>query len=231
MFEKRAAGDRGVTRLFWLESLHTFSYGEFYDPDYPKYRDLRVLNHETIAPAQGVEAPHRNMEILHYIANGQLEHRDSLGNVRRLGRHGVQHISAGSGVTHSEINPSEKEPLELIQIWILPAEKKTPPKYQGKVYPILEQSGEFVLLASPIGSNGSLAIGQDVSIYAAIVEGGSRISFALDGNRHGWVQILSGAVRLDTLALEKGDGVKVADERIINFEAKETSEILLFDLK
>jgi len=232
MFEVRRARDRGISKLVWLESFHSFSYGDFYDPEHLKFQDLRVLNHHLISPAQGFHAQHhRNMEMLTYVVHGVLEHSDSLGNHSRIGRHGVQRLSAGTGVTHSEVNPSEKALLEVIEIWILPKTKKLEPQYQHNSFPIDDRRGEFVLVASYTGDNNSLAIDQNVSIYASLIEANNRISYAFDVQRYGWLQVIAGAVEIGGLSLEKGDGVKIKDESIINLSARSDAEIVLFDLE
>lgn len=236
MLRIRRAADRGHARHGWLDTHHTFSFASYQDPEHVSFRSLRVMNEDRIAPGQGFGThPHRDMEILTYVLAGALEHRDSLGNGEVIHSGEFQRMSAGTGVTHSEFNPSPTEPVHLYQIWLLPRERGIEPSYEQKLFPEEELSGQLRLVASPDGSEGSLRIHQDARVHLGRFERGESVEHALTAGRHAWLQVLRGSARLSIgdgpdEALDTADGVAVSDEPRLIIETSEASELLLFDL-
>lgn len=229
MIQIRKAEERGHFDYGWLDTWHTFSFDRYYDPRYMGFRSLRVLNEDRVAPGAGFPLhPHRDMEILTYVLEGALEHRDSTGSGSVIRAGGVQRMSAGTGITHSESNPSRTEPVHLLQIWIRPEQKGLQPEYEQRSFPAAEKHGRFRLVASRDGREGSVRIHQDADVYAAILE--SEAEFRLRPGRYGWVQVARGALSLNGTELRQGDGAAIEEEPLLHFEPREASELLLFDL-
>jgi redox-sensitive bicupin YhaK (pirin superfamily) len=231
MIEIRRATDRGHARHGWLESRHTFSFADYHDPQQMGFRALRVINEDRVAPGRGFDAhSHRDMEILSVVLEGALEHRDSLGHGSVIRPGEVQLMRAGTGVTHSEYNPSQAEPVRFLQIWILPAEGGVQPSYEQKALPESERANRLCLVASHDGREGSLQIGQDVAIYVSQLDAGAPLTEEIGPDRHAWVQVIRGVIRLNGEALVEGDGAALSQEPELRIEAETSSELLLFDL-
>ena len=231
MIKKRPAGERGMTRTDWLTSHHTFSFNRYYDPRYTGFRQLLVINEDFVAPTQGFGAhSHRDMEIITYVLAGALEHKDSMGTSSVIRPGEVQRMSAGTGVTHSEYNPSPDEPVHFLQIWIEPERTGLQPSYEQKEIPAAERRGKFRLIASRAGRDGSITIQQDAEMYVATLSAGEEISYGLKTGRHAWLQVLQGAGVVNETALEAGDGAAISGEERIVIRADRPSEVMLFDL-
>ena len=231
MIKVRHAGERGKTRTSWLDSNHTFSFNRYYDARWSGFRDLLVINEDFVAPAQGFGAhSHDNMEILSYVVEGALEHRDSAGGSGVLRPDELQRMSAGTGVSHSEFNPSETEPTHFLQIWILPERNGLRPEYEQRSFPETERRGRLRLIGSRDGSGGSVTIHQNVKVYDASLAAGNVVSHQLDRDRHAWIQVIKGSVTVNGTTLGSGDGAAISDVTDLSTEATEASEILLFDL-
>lgn len=230
MFTIRRAKERGHANHGWLDSHHTFSFANYYDPRFMGFRALRVINEDRVAPRQGFGTHgHRDMEIVTWVLSGQIEHRDSLGTVGILRPGEMQRMSAGTGVTHSEMNPTDEE-LHFLQIWILPEKQGLRPSYEQKMFPEGERQGRFRLLVSPDGADASLEIHQDVRLYGTLLGPGESAVQPLAPGRHGWLQLARGRAKLGDLELEAGDGVAITDESEVRLTAVEAAEALLFDL-
>jgi redox-sensitive bicupin YhaK (pirin superfamily) len=231
MIKLRPSKERGHNNLGWLNTFHTFSFDTYFDPDHVGFRTLRVINEDQVQPETGFGThPHRDMEIITYILAGELEHKDSMGNGSRIRPGEVQRMSAGTGVTHSEFNPSQTDPVHLLQIWILPERKGITPGYEQREFPAAERRGKFRLIASRDGREGAVTIHQDAEVYSALLEPDEKVSHSLKPNRHAWVQVARGAVTMNGHPLNEGDGAAVSQEEILEFQAGKSSEILLFDL-
>ena len=231
MITIRPARERGHVDHGWLDTYHSFSFANYHDPAQMGFRALRVLNDDTVAPGRGFGTHrHEEMEIVSYVLEGAMEHRDSTGAGSVLRPGDVQRMSAGTGVTHSEFNHSDSEPLHFVQIWLLPGQAGLDPGYEEKHFGEEEKRGRLRLIVSPDGRDGSLMIHQDASIYDTIVDYGDRLEHKLDPGRHAWVQVMRGNVVLNDLDLVRGDGVAVSDEPAITLEGRGESELLLFDL-
>ncbi len=227
----RSANERGHIQHGWLDSYHTFSFADYHDPHYMGFHTLRVINEDHVAPGNGFSThPHRDMEIITYVLNGALEHKDSLGTGSIIRPGEVQRMSAGTGVTHSEFNHSRSEPVHFLQMWILPEQTGLPPSYEQRAFPDEEKRGNLRLIASRDGWNGSVTIHQDVDLYAVLLDAGTRVSHQLAPSQHAWVQVARGAVTLNDLALTAGDGAAISDERHLVIQGTEAAEVLLFDL-
>lgn len=214
----------------WLESYHTFSFADYYDPQWMGFRCLRVLNDDLVMPGQGFGMhPHRDMEILTYILSGQLEHRDSLGNGRVIQMGDVQYMAADTGVRHSEVNPSTTEPVHLLQIWLQPDAQGVPPRYAEKSF-AKAAPGEWHLVTSKTGREGSLAIHQDADLRLAKLTAGQAVTHTLAKGRHAWVHVAEGEVNLNGEPLVGGDAAAVSEEIAIALCATKPSQVLLFDL-
>jgi redox-sensitive bicupin YhaK (pirin superfamily) len=228
MLTIRKGTERGATQFDWLDSKHTFSFGDYFDPRHHHFRSLRVINDDVIAPGGGFGAhPHRDMEIITYVLSGQLEHRDSMGHGEIIRAGEWQAMHAGTGLQHSEFNPSEKEPVHLLQIWIMPDRKGYSPGYQQKRF---EETGQWRLVASRDGADGSLVIHQDVKLLLAKSAPGQAASYDLPTGRAAYLHVATGSVRVGGHDLQAGDGVAVEDERTVAVESIESGEVLLFDL-
>jgi redox-sensitive bicupin YhaK (pirin superfamily) len=233
MLTLRRAEDRGHSDLGWLSSHHTFSFGGYSDPRHMGFRALRVINDDRVAAGKGFGAHgHRDMEILSYVVDGRLAHKDSMGEAHELGPNEVQAMSAGNGVIHSEYNASDTEPTHFLQIWIMPAEKSIAPSYQQFAYDPAEKRGRLRLMAGPDAQNGAARIHQDARMYASVLAAGETVTSPLAPGRHAWVQCVTGDAEVNGLSITTGDGVAVSDEREVVLRGAGTSgaELLLFDL-
>jgi len=231
MIRVRKAGERGHFNHGWLDTYHTFSFGQYYDPRQMGFRSLRVINEDWVSPGQGFGThPHKDMEIVTLILEGALEHKDSLGTGSVIRPGELQRMTAGTGIRHSEFNPSATEPVHLYQIWLLPERDGLKPTYEQKAFPEIERRGQLRLVASPDGRDGSLSIRQDASLYFGAFGEGEQLSHSLAPGRHAWLQVLRGAVTLDGHALEAGDGAALSEETGLAIRADRDSDVLLFDL-
>ncbi len=231
MITLRKAPDRFHTEIDWLDSWHTFSFGEHQDPDHMGFRSLRVINDDTVQPGQGFGThSHRDMEILTYVLQGALAHRDSTGGGGVIKPGDVQRMSAGTGVAHSEFNASGSDPVHFLQIWILPERRGLKPGYEQKSFPSQERAGKLRLLASRDGQDGSVKINQDAAVYGTLLGAGDRVTHDLAPERHAFLQVARGKVNLNGQSLSAGDGAAVTDERKLALQATEPAEVLLFDL-
>lgn len=231
MLNIRLNEDRGHAEHGWLDTQFTFSFADYYDPAYMGYRALRVINEDRIAPGTGFGThPHRDMEILSYVLSGELAHKDSLGSGGVL-RHGeVQFMSAGTGIRHSEANPSSDTTTHMLQIWLLPNKAGLDPKYEQKKFPVESEPGRLHLIASRDGRDGSFLIRSDAEMYAGRLPAGAKAEQPLLG-RHGWVQVAEGEVAVNGTTLRAGDGAAISDEDRVRLEAVRDAEVLLFDLE
>lgn len=231
MIQIRKASDRGAADHGWLRTFHTFSFGSYHDRNHMSFRSLRVMNEDWVAPGQGFGThPHHDMEIVTYVLEGALEHRDSMGNGEVLNPGEFQRMTAGTGITHSEFNPSDSQPVHLYQIWLLPERKGLEPSYEQKRFPKEERHNRWQLVASRDAANGALRIHQDARIYLAELDAGQQLSHALETGRHAWLQVLRGAVTLDGHPFATSDGAAISDESELAIEATEPAELMLFDL-
>ena len=229
MITIRRAEDRGHADHGWLDTNHTFSFADYYDPDFMGFRTLRVINEDRVKPGHGFGThAHRDMEIVSYVLEGALAHRDSMGTGSIIRPGEVQRMSAGRGVLHSEMNPSNEEPVHFLQIWILPEENGITPSYEQKQFEDDERRGKLRLVASRDARDGALKIHQDVAIYATLLDGAS-VSHTFAPNRYGWVQVTRGEIDLDGQTLKAGDGAAISGENEITLAGR-GAEALLFDL-
>jgi len=231
MIEPRLSKDRGYADHGWLKAKHSFSFGDYYDPEHMGFRSLRVINEDRVAAGEGFPTHgHRDMEIVTYVLEGALEHKDSMGNGSVIRPGDVQYMSAGSGVTHSEFNHSKQDSVHLLQIWLLPNAAKLPPRYDQKSF-ASELSGRLRLIASPDGAEGSVAIRQDARIYAARLDEGKTVAATLAPGRHAWVQVALGELEVNGRTLSAGDGARISEETALDFKSRQPgTEFLLFDL-
>lgn len=232
MIEVRKSNERGVGRHGWLTTYHTFSFANYHDPRFMGFRDLRVINEDTVAPGRGFGSHHHdNMEIISIVMEGALAHRDSTGGEGVLRRGEVQRMSAGSGVVHSEFNGSESEPVHFFQIWIYPDRDGIAPGYEQKLFPEAERNGRLRLLVAPGGEAGALNIHQDVRLYSAIIDEGEEVAHTVRQGRGAWIQVARGRVEVNGTTLEQGDGAGIENESLLTIVSRQAgSEILLFDL-
>jgi quercetin 2,3-dioxygenase len=232
MITIRRSEERGHFQHGWLDTYHTFSFDQYRDPEFTNFRSLRVINEDHVAPAQGFGMhPHRDMEIITYVLDGALKHKDSMGNASIIKPGDGQRMSAGTGVLHSEFNPSTGEPVHLLQIWIMPEKKGITPSYEQKEFPSAEKRGKWRVIASNTGEQGSVTINQDVKLYVAELLEGEQVTHTLATGRHAWVQIAKGAIELNGSKLRQGDGAAISDEEVVTVKSlDDTTEVLLFDL-
>ncbi len=232
MIRVRKTLDRGHANHGWLDSYHTFSFADYYDPAHMNFRALRVINEDWIEPGQGFGMHgHKDMEIVTYILEGSLEHRDSLGNGEVLRAGELQRMTAGSGIRHSEFNPSKEEKVHLYQIWLLPDRKGLEPGYEQRRFHAEAQAGQFRLAASPTGRDDSLKIHQDADVSLAVLEPGQRAVYPFRPSRHGWLQIVRGQVEANGVALAACDGAAISDESRLELASSAGPvEVILFDL-
>jgi quercetin 2,3-dioxygenase len=222
---------RGHAKIGWLESYHTFSFSNFYDPNRMGFRALRVINEDRIIPGAGFGThSHRDMEILTYVLEGALEHKDSLGTGSVIMPGDAQIMSAGTGISHSEFNHSQTEPVHLLQIWILPDESGLKPRYEQQAFPVEKKKNKLCLIAAKDGREGAVTIHQDVDIYAAVLEPQNMVTHQVKPNRYAWLQIARGRVTLNDQLLHAGDGLQIQGEESLTMSTDAEAEILLFDL-
>jgi redox-sensitive bicupin YhaK (pirin superfamily) len=228
---KRPTGERGHANFGWLQSAHSFSFGQYFDPKYMGFGNLRVINDDLVKGGMGFgEHPHQNAEIFSYVLGGALEHKDSLGNGSVVTAGGVQYMSAGSGVTHSEFNPSEVDEMRFLQVWLLPEVENTAPAYDTIDLSADDKDGQLKLFLSRDGRDGSMTTKADASVYAATLRDGQTITTVLNKGRKGWLQVADGALRVNGEALSKGDGLAIEGEGALQFDHGENAEFLFFDL-
>jgi len=231
MIQIRPAGERGGGDHGWLKTRHTFSFNDYWDPKWMGFRSLRVINEDWVAPNTGFPThPHRDMEIITYVLQGKLEHKDSLGTGSVILPGDGQRMTAGSGIRHSEFNPSTKEPVHLLQIWIHPERAGLTPSYEQKSFPEKDKRGRLRLIASRDGGEGSVKINQDAQLYVSLLKPGEEVTHELAAGRHGWLQVARGAVELNGKQLTQGDGAAISDEKKLDIQATRDAEVLLFDL-
>jgi len=231
MITVRKSQDRGHFDHGWLDTYHTFSFGEYRDAAHRGFRSLRVLNEDRVAAGQGFgEHPHQDMEIVTYVVAGALQHRDSLGNTSTIRPGDVQRMTAGTGVTHSEFNPSETEAVHLLQIWLFPESRGLPPGYEQRHFADDEKRGRLRLLASRDGADGSVVMHQDARLYAALLTTDEAVEYSFAAGRYGWLQVVRGAVEADGVRLSAGDGAAIGEQAGVRIAAIDEAEILLFDL-
>jgi quercetin 2,3-dioxygenase len=232
MLTIRSAQDRGVANFGWLDSRHTFSFGNYRDPKYMGFADLRVINEDFVAPGQGFPTHgHQDMEIVTYILEGALEHKDSIGTGSVILPGDVQRMSAGTGIRHSEYNASQSETVHLLQIWILPEQKGIEPSYEQKNFSEADKLSKLRLVGSRDGRDGSVVIHQDINLYAAALPAGESVSHAFGSGRVGWLQVARGSVKLNEHQLKAGDGVAIDRETKIEIQGIDrNAEVLLFDM-
>jgi quercetin 2,3-dioxygenase len=232
MITVRPAAERGTDNLGWLDSRHTFSFGHYYDPKHMGFGPLRVINEDRVRPGAGFETHgHRDMEIISYVLEGALEHKDSIGTGSVIRPGDIQVMSAGTGIRHSEFNHSQTEPVHFLQIWVMPDREGLRPRYDQKTFPQPEKRGRLRLVGSPDGRDGSILIHQDVKVYDALLGAGDTIKQPLKKDRKGWVQVVRGSLNVNGRNAQAGDGVALEDEADLTITSREEgSEILLFDL-
>ena len=232
MITIRPAEERGLANFGWLNSRHSFSFGDYYDPKQMGFGPLRVINEDRVAPGGGFDTHgHRDMEIISYVLEGALEHKDSIGTGSVIRPGDVQRMSAGTGVRHSEFNHSQTEPVHFLQIWLLPQTEGLKPSYEQKNFTPAEKRGKLRLIVSPDGRDGSLTIHQDAAIYAAVLKEGERVAHEFGPSRKGWVQVVRGSLDLNGQWLRTGDGAGVSAVPEMALTAHEDAEFLLFDLQ
>lgn len=232
MVEIRPSAQRGVANFGWLHSQHSFSFGSYYDPQQVGFSDLLVINDDRVRPGRGFDTHgHRDMEIFSYVLEGALEHKDSMGSGSVIRPGDVQMMSAGSGVRHSEFNASREEPVHFLQIWIVPDRKGAAPRYQQRHFAAAAKRGRLCPIISPDGAGDTLAVRQDVRVYAGLFDGAERQRFALPAGRYAYLHVARGALRVNGQRLEAGDGARLRDERVIELGDGEQAEVLLFDLR
>jgi redox-sensitive bicupin YhaK (pirin superfamily) len=231
MIKVRRSNERGKANYGWLDTNYTFSFSDYHDPKHMGFRDLRVINEDFIEPGQGFpKHGHRDMEIITYMIDGELSHRDSMGNGETVRKNEVQRMTAGTGVLHSEYS-SPTDRTHLLQIWILPEKNNLTPGYEQKYFSPADKQGKLRLVASRGGDDESISINQDVSLYASVLTSGETLQHELAPERHAWVQVISGGLDVNGERLEKGDGAAVSEERVLAIKATEdNTEFLLFDL-
>jgi hypothetical protein len=226
----RRSGDRGHANHGWLESYHSFSFADYYDPRWMGFRSLRVINDDIVMPGGGFGThPHRDMEIITYVLSGSLEHKDSMGNGRVIRAGDVQYMAAGTGVQHSEFNPAPDEAVHLLQIWIQPDQRGVKPRYAEQSF-AAAASGRLHLVTSKTGRDGSIAIHQDADLWLAKFNTGDRVTHALASGRHAWVHVAEGEVTLNGERLGPGDAAAVDESGVLELTGTQTAQVLLFDL-
>lgn len=231
MITVRRAADRGSVNLGWLDSKHTFSFGDYYDPNHMGFGKLRVINDDHVEPGQGFGThPHRDMEIVSYIIDGALEHKDSMGNGSVMRAGDVQRLTAGTGIRHSEFNHSNDEQVHFLQIWIEPQENSLEPGYQQKSFSRDEKLNQLRLVVSRDGRQGSLRIHQDADLYASVLSAGAEVTHKFESGRRGWLQVVNGSITVNGEALGTGDGAAIENTADLSLHSKADSEFVLFDI-
>ncbi len=231
MIKLRRSNDRGQTKLNWLDSRHTFSFGDYHDQQYMGFRDLRVINEDRVEPGAGFPThSHRDMEIITYVLEGAVEHKDSTGTKSVIVPGDVQRMSAGTGISHSEYNYSKTEFVHFLQIWILPQQQNLPPSYAQRSFDLEKNRGRWILVAANDGHDGAVTLHQDVVLSVALLLKGQQTTYRLKPGRHAWLQLARGGVSLNGTVLNVGDGAAISAEEIVEIQALDHAEILLFDL-
>lgn len=231
MITLRPSQERGHAYHGWLDSYHTFSFANYYDPQHMGFRALRVINEDRVAPGKGFGThPHRDMEIITYVLSGAIAHKDSMGNAATIQAGEVQRITAGTGITHSEFNPSDTELGHFLQIWILPDTAGLTPSYAEQKFSLETKQAGWKLMASRNETGDAVHINQDVDLYATVLTDGEARSFELRPDRYAWVQVTRGKISLNGVSMEAGDGAAVEQETLLDFQAHGDAEVLLFDL-
>jgi hypothetical protein len=232
MLEIRASSDRGHANFGWLLSKHSFSFGNYYDPQQLGFSDLLVINDDQVKQGKGFDTHgHRDMEIFSYVLEGALEHKDSMGTGSVIRPGDVQMMSAGSGIRHSEYNPSREELVHFLQIWIVPNRKGVAPRYQQQHFADAEKRGQLRLIISPEGEAGSLSVYQDIRVYAGLFDGDEAQTFTLPDNRYAYVHVARGSIEINGQQLSAGDGARIRQEQHITLQNGVAAEVLLFDLR
>lgn len=231
MMTIRHRDERGLAKMGWLNSAHTFSFGHYHDPEHMGFRALRVINEDRVIPGAGFPTHgHRDMEIISYVLEGALEHKDSTGTAAVIKPGEVQRMSAGTGVRHSEYNASKTDAVHFLQIWILPEKEGLPAGYEQRAFPAAEKRGKLRLVASRDGRDGSVTVHQDVDLYASLLSAGDTVGFDLKPGRNAWIQVARGQVKVNGALLKEGDGAALTQESKIALEGETDCEVLLFDL-
>ncbi|MEI6208525.1 MAG: pirin family protein [Desulfuromonadales bacterium] len=231
MITLRKSHNRGHADHGWLNTFHTFSFAGYYDPEQMGFRALRVINEDRVQPGEGFPThPHQNMEIISYVLEGSLEHKDSMGNGTVIRPGEVQRMSAGTGITHSEFNHSQDELVHFFQIWIEPEIKGVKPSYEQTFFPDYEKRGKLRIVASSDGRNGSVTIHQDVNLYTTLLEPNEELVYIIPNGRHTWLQVAKGSITINGNLLESGDGAAISTEDLLTIFSREKAEVLLFDL-
>jgi redox-sensitive bicupin YhaK (pirin superfamily) len=232
MITVRKAADRGHSAIGWLDSWHTFSFSDYYDEDHMGFRALRVINDDRVAPGMGFGThPHRDMEIITYVLEGALQHKDSLGNGDVIRPGDVQHMSAGTGIRHSEFNPSADQPVHLLQIWIQPDRAGGKPRYAQKHFPVAERQDRWRRVVDQQGQDGALAMGADAAMFASMLSAGKHLDYPVAPGRHLWLHVARGTVDANGRRLTAGDALALGEEASLGVTAESDSELLLFDLR
>jgi redox-sensitive bicupin YhaK (pirin superfamily) len=231
MMKVRRGDERGHATHGWLDSFHTFSFADYHDPEHMGFRALRVINEDRVAPGQGFgRHSHRDMEIISYVLEGALEHKDSMGTGAVIQPGDVQRMSAGTGVTHSELNASSREPVHFLQIWIMPDKRGLAPSYEQKPFSREDKAGGLRLVASPDGRDDSVTVHADAAIYAGVFDAGQTAERALAPGRHAWVHVVRGKARINGTELSAGDAAGLSGEALVRIEGLDASEVMVFDL-
>jgi redox-sensitive bicupin YhaK (pirin superfamily) len=231
MIQIRKSQERGHIDHGWLNTFHTFSFGDYHDPENMGFRDLRVINEDIVAGGTGFGTHgHRDMEIITYIMDGALEHKDSMGTGSIIKPGDIQRMSAGSGVQHSEFNHSKTNSVHLFQVWILPAAKNTKPSYEQKFFAPEEKKNKLRLIASKDSRDGAIAVHQDVEMYASLLDKDKELAFSMKPGRYGWIQLGKGELKINDVTLHAGDGAAISKEQALKFKAVKDSEFIFFDL-
>ena len=231
MMQVRRSEERGHANHGWLDTFHTFSFSDYYDSKFMGFRSLRVINEDRVAPGAGFGTHgHRDMEILSYVLKGSLAHKDSMGHQKTLGPNEIQRMSAGTGVRHSEANASPNELVHFLQIWILPEKLGLKPSYEQRPFGLSDRPGQWVLMASRKGNDGSLRVHQDIKLSGAVISPGQSLGYEIAPERYAWIQVARGEVSVDDVHLNAGDGLAASDLTAIEIESHQPSELLLFDL-
>lgn len=232
MFELRKAKDRGIANLGWLNSRHTFSFGHYYEPHQQGFSDLLVINDDRVQPDKGFGThPHADMEIFSYVLEGALEHKDSMGTGSIINPGDVQMMSAGTGIRHSEFNPSKTDLVHFLQIWIVPEQKQVTPRYQQVHFDEVQKRGRLCLIISPDGKEGSLSVYQDVKVFAGLFNGAESAALEIGSNRYAYVHVARGNLDINGIRLDPGDGVRIREERVLRFSEGNNAEVLVFNLR
>ncbi len=231
MIQVRKSMHRGHAKQGWLDSYHTFSFGNYYDPNFTGFRVLWVINEDRVQPSNGFGLHgHQNMEIISYVLEGQLEHKDSMGSGSVLKYGDAQRMSAGTGVRHSEFNPSRNEWVHFLQIWISPKKQNIDPSYEEKHFPLAKKQNRLQVIASPDGRDASLTINQNALLYATILEPNQTVTCAIAPGRYAWIQVARGSSSVNGVTLSEGDGAAISDEQTLEVQGITESEVLVFDL-